>query len=264
MKSLLLKQFSLLKHVFKVGSVAQKNKVKQFWDYVLFSDKLLDWSEAGSRESESTWGDLLDDNTPLDRNPHRIPMLDTHAWYSHKTPTQDTHTRYPCMIPTHDTPAWYSYKIPVFIETHTRCPRLKPMFDTHTRSPCLRTNPNKNNPLESSNAWKPLQRSFQVQLDSNRWFSCEQLCRHFPRGGSPIHLPLRLWGSSPCLHHPGGDLLQPAGDRQCVPLQEAERHQQLLPGQPCLRRPLCCMLRHDLQCVAGAFWQVILWPIFRW
>ena len=258
MKCPLLKQFSLLKHVFKVGSVAQKNKVKQFWDYVLFSDKLL---IRGRKQGK--WVNMR--RFAWRQHPSwSKPTQDTHAWYPCLILTQDTHTRYPCLIPTHDTHAWYSYKIPVFIETHTRYPRLKPMFDTHTRSPCLRTNPNKNNPLDSSNAWKPLQRSFQVQLDPNTWFSCEQLCRHFPRGGSPIHLPLRLWGSSPCLHHPGGDLLQPAGDRQCVPLQEAERHQQLLPGQPCLRRPLCCMLRHDLQCVSGAFWQVILWPIFRW
>ena len=57
--------------------------------------------------------------------------------------------------------------------------------------------------------------------------------------------------------HPGGDLLKPAGDRQRFPLQEAEGHQQLLPGQPCLRRPLCCMLRHDLQCVPADIWKVI-------
>ena len=56
--------------------------------------------------------------------------------------------------------------------------------------------------------------------------------------------------------HPGGDLLQPVGDRQCVSLQEVEGHQQLLPGQPRLCRSLRRLLCHDLQRVPADFWKV--------
>ena len=135
MKCPLLKQFSLLKHVFKVGSVAQKNKVKQFWDYVLFSDKLLDWSAAGSRESESTWGDLLDDNTPLDRNPHRIPMLDTHTWYPCLILIQDTRFHWnPRKMPTLETHVWHPHKIPML--------ENQPKQEQSTwQQQCLKTSP---------------------------------------------------------------------------------------------------------------------------
>ena len=74
--------------------------------------------------------------------------------------------------------------------------------------------------------------------------------------GPSDHLPLPLQNHSFYLHHPNGDPLQPPGDRQRLPLQEAQGYQQLLPRQPRLRRPLRGLLRHDLQRLPADLWKV--------
>ena len=72
----------------------------------------------------------------------------------------------------------------------------------------------------------------------------------------PDHSALHL--QNMCLHpdHPDGHPLQPPGHRKRLPLPETPRHQQLLPGQPRLRRPLRRLLRHDLQRQPADFRQV--------